>query len=367
MPERVGVGIVGCGKISEAYLKIAKGFPQIEVVAVSDVLIERARARAEEFGVRRACSPEELMADDTVEIVLNLTIPRAHASVAKAAIAAGKHVYNEKPLAVELAEGAELLRLADAKGLRVGAAPDTFLGGGIQTCRELIDRGEIGEPVAATAFMANHGHEHWHPDPAFYYQHGGGPMFDMGPYYLTALVSLIGPIRRVTGSARASFAERTIESEPKRGQRIAVETPTHIAGVLDFSNGAVGTIVTSFDVWAHTLPRIEVYGSEGTLSVPDPNIFAGPVRVRRGREAEWREVPVTRPYTENSRSLGVADMALAIREGRPHRASGRLGYHVLEAMHGFLEASASGRHVELASTVERPAALPAEGLAEIGR
>jgi predicted dehydrogenase len=349
--------VVGCGKISEAYLRIARGFPVLDVVAVSDVLLERAKARAEEFGVPKACRPEELMADPAVEIVLNLTIPQAHASVARVALEAGKHAYNEKPLAVELADGAELLRIADQNKLRVGAAPDTFLGGGIQTCRDLIDKGAIGEPVAATAFLAIPGHESWHPDPAFYYQPGGGPMFDMGPYYLTALVSLIGPIRRVTGSARASFAERTITSEPKRGQKITVETPTHIAGVMDFANGAIGTIVTSFDVWSHSLPRIEIYGSEGTLSVPDPNTFGGPVRLRRGREQEWTEVPVTRPHTENSRSLGLADMALAIRGDRPHRASGQLGYHVLEAMHGFLGASETGRHVELVSTVERPAPL----------
>ena len=357
----VKVGVVGCGRISSFYLRIAQGFPQIEVVAVSDVLLDRARARAEEFGIARWCPPGELVADPEVEIVLNLTVPGAHAEVARAALEHGKHVYNEKPLAVELGDARATLALAERVGRRVGCAPDTFLGGGIQTCRELIDRGAIGEPVAAVAFMANHGHEHWHPDPAFYYQHGGGPMLDMGPYYLTALVSLIGPMRRVTGSARASFAERTITSEPKRGEVIRVTTPTHVAGTIDFASGAIGTIVTSFDVWAHSLPRIEIYGTEGSLSVPDPNTFAGPVRIQTGRE-EWRDVPVTRPYTENSRSLGVADMALAIREGRPHRANGQLAHHVLEAMLGFLRAAETGKHVELESTCDRPEPLPAEGL-----
>src|SRR6476661_8892108 len=226
--ERVKVGVVGAGKISEAYLSIAKRFPVLDVVAVADVLVDRARSRAAEYGVPRACSPDELFGDPAIELVLNITIPQAHAAVATAALEAGKHVYGEKPFAVELEEGRALLSLAARTDRLVGSAPDTFLGGGIQTCRELIDRGDIGEPVAATAFFANHGHEHWHPDPAFYYQPGGGPMFDMGPYYLTALVSLIGPIRRVTGSARASFAERLIESEPKRRQKIRVETPTHI-------------------------------------------------------------------------------------------------------------------------------------------
>jgi predicted dehydrogenase len=349
--------VIGCGKISAAYLEIARRFPILDIVSVSDQFVDRAQARAIEFGVPRACSVEELLADPGIEIVLNLTIPQAHADVARAVLEHGKHVYNEKPLAVELAAGRELLRLAERVGRRVGCAPDTFLGGGIQTCRELIDAGEIGEPVAATAFMANHGPEHWHPDPAFYYQPGAGPMFDMGPYYLTALVSLIGPIRRVTGSTRISFAERTVSSEPKRGETIRVNTPTHVAGLLDFANGAVGTIVTSFDVWGHDLPRIEIYGSKGTLSVPDPNTFGGPVRLRIGRAEGWTEIPVTRPNVENSRSLGLADMADGIRNNRPHRASGALAYHVLEAMHGFLTASTTGRHVDLTSPVERPAAL----------
>ncbi|HEV8639039.1 MAG TPA: gfo/Idh/MocA family oxidoreductase, partial [Chloroflexota bacterium] len=211
---------------------------------------------------------------------------------------------------------------------------------------------------AAVAFMLNHGHESWHPDPGFYYQVGGGPMFDMGPYYLTALVGLIGPVRRATGSARVSFPERTITSQPKAGATIPVEVPTHVAGVVDFASGAVGTIITSFDVWAHALPRIELYGSEGSLGVPDPNTFAGPVRLRNAGEKEWREVELTHPYTENFRSLGLADMAQALRSGRRHRASGELAYHVLDVMQAIHDASASGRHVDLDSTCERPAMLP---------
>ena len=358
MAAKVRVGIVGCGTISGIYLKVAPTFELLEVAACADIVVERARARAAEFGVPKAVSVEELLADPEIELVVNLTIPAAHGQVALAAVEAGKSVYNEKPLAVDRAEARRLLERARAKGVLVGGAPDTFLGGGIQTCRKLIDDGAIGQPVAATAFFANHGHEGWHPDPGFYYQPGGGPMFDMGPYYLTALVSLIGPVRRVTGSARATFPEREIRSEPKRGQRIKVETPTHIAGVVDFASGAIGTIVTSFDVWAHSLPRIEIYGSEGTLAVPDPNTFGGPVRLRRAGEPEWREMPLTHGRTENSRSLGVADMAHALRSGRPHRASGELAYHVLDVMQSFTEASAAGRHVELASSCERPAALP---------
>ncbi|HEV2126377.1 MAG TPA: Gfo/Idh/MocA family oxidoreductase [Chloroflexota bacterium] len=358
MAEKVKVGIIGCGVISGIYLKNLPIFDLIDVVACGDLVIERAQARAKEFGVPRACLPQELLADPGIDLVVNLTIPKAHAEVALAAVDAGKSVYNEKPLTVERESGQELLRRAKASGMLVGGAPDTFLGGGIQTCRQLIDEGAIGEPVAATAFMAGHGHEHWHPDPAFYYQVGGGPMFDMGPYYLTALVSLLGPIRRVAGSARITFPERTITSEPKRGQTIRVETPTHVAGTLDFASGAVGTMITSFDVWSHSLPRIEIYGSVGTLSVPDPNTFRGPVRIRQGRESEWREVEITRGWTENSRGLGVADMAHALRSGRPHRASGDLAFHVLDTMHAFLDSSAAGQHIHLESTCERPAPLP---------
>jgi predicted dehydrogenase len=252
-----------------------------------------------------------------------------------------------------------MLDLAQAKGLLVGCAPDTFLGGGLQTCRALLDSGAIGQPVAATAFMLSHGVEMWHPNPDFYYQPGGGPMFDMGPYYLTALVSMLGPVRRVTGSARITFPERTITSRPFHGQTITVNTPTHVAGVLDFANGAVATIVTSFDVWASQLPRIELYGSEGSMSLPDPNTFGGPVLLRRFDEQAWNEMPLTHGYTQNSRSLGVADMAYALRNGTPHRTNGALAYHVLDIMHAIHDASHEGRHVDLTSTCTIPAPLPA--------
>jgi predicted dehydrogenase len=251
-----------------------------------------------------------------------------------------------------------MLELAAAKGVRIGGAPDTFLGAGIQTCRKLIEDGWIGEPVAATAFLMGHGHESWHPDPEFYYHLGGGPMFDMGPYYLTALVNLVGPVKRVTGSARITFPERTITSQPKFGKKIEVEVPTHIAGVLDFANGAIGTIVTSFDVWGGQLPRIEIYGAEGTLSVPDPNTFGGPIYLRPARSQEWHEVPLAYGYAENSRGLGVADMAHALLSGRKHRANGDLTYHVLDIMHAIHDASRESRHIELESTCEQPALFP---------
>ena len=358
MTETTRVGLIGCGNISGIYFKAGKTFHILDIVACADLLVERAQAKAAEYNIPKAYSVEELLADPEVEVVLNLTIPAAHGSVGLAALEAGKSLYNEKPLAVTREDARQLLDTSRARGLLVGCAPDTFLGAGLQTCRKLIDDGWIGEPVAATAFMMGRGPERWHPDPDFFYQPGAGPMFDMGPYYLTALVTLLGPVRRVTGSAQISFPERTIYSQPKYGSIIKVNTPTHVAGVMDFASGAVGTLVTSFDVWAADLPRIEIYGSEGSLSLPDPNTFGGPVRVRRAGAREWSQIPLTHPYEENSRGLGLADMAYALRSGRPHRADGELAFHVLDLMHAFHDASREGRHVEVSSTCRRPAPLP---------
>jgi len=354
----VRVGIIGCGNISGIYFKnMCEVFEALEVVAAADLVRERAQAAAQAHRGVKAMTVEELLADKTIDIVVNLTIPKAHAQVALAAVKAGKSVHNEKPLTIAREDGKKLLKSAKAKGVLVGAAPDTFMGAGIQTCRKLIDDGWIGTPIAATAFMTCHGHESWHPDPEFYYKAGGGPMFDMGPYYLTALVTLMGAVKRVTGSARITFPERMITSQPKYGTRIKVDVPTHVAGVMDFASGAVGTIITTFDVWAAELPRIEIYGTEGSLSVPDPNTFGGPVRVMRGK-GEWAEMPLAHGYAENSRGIAVADMAYALCSGRRHRASGELAYHVLDVMHAFHDASREGKHVQLASTCERPAALP---------
>ena len=357
MAKPAKAGIIGCGNISGIYFQAGRTFEILDIVACADIIRERAEAKAAEFGCK-AVTVDELLADPEIEIVVNLTVPNAHASVAQAAVEAGKSVHNEKPLTITREDGRRLLKTAKAKGVLVGCAPDTFMGGGIQTCRKLIDDGAIGEPVAATAFMMCHGHEGWHPDPEFYYKAGGGPMFDMGPYYLTALVNLMGPVKRVTGSARITFPERIIGSEPKRGQVIKVDVPTHVAGIMDFANGAVGTIIQTFDVWAAQLPRIEVYGTEGSMSVPDPNSFGGPVRIRRAGDKEWSEAPLTHGYAENSRGIGPADMAYALRSGRPHRASGELAYHVLDTMHAFHDASREGKHIELESTCSKPAPLP---------
>ncbi|MCB9101279.1 MAG: Gfo/Idh/MocA family oxidoreductase [Anaerolineales bacterium] len=354
----IQVGIIGCGNISDIYLKNGQKFEILDIVAVADLDFERAAAKAKLFDLQ-AYTPADLLADPALELVINLTIPAAHYEVSRAIIDSGKSVYSEKPLATQLDDGRQLLAAAQAKGVRVGCAPDTFLGGGLQTCRKLIDDGAIGQPVAATAFMMSHGPEGWHPNPDFFYQPGAGPLFDMGPYYLTTLAAMLGPIRRVTGSARISFPERIIGSGPRKGQPIQVNTPTHVAGLLDFASGAVGTLITSFDVWGSQLPRLEIYGSEGTLALPDPNTFAGPVFLRQAGQTEWREIKLTHSYTENSRGLGVADLAYALRSNRPHRANGTMALHVLEAMQAFLDASQSGCHVELVSRCEQPAALPA--------
>jgi len=353
------VGVIGCGNISPIYLKnVQRTFENIEVAACSDLIPERSQTKGAEFEVPHICTTEELLADPEIEIAINLTTPDVHFPVAMQALEAGKSVHSEKPMALTREQGETLLAVAKERGLRVSGAPDTFLGGGHQTCRKLIDDGWIGEPVAATAFMTCHGHESWHPGPEFYYKIGGGPMFDMGPYYLTALINMMGPIRRVSGEARITFPQRTITSQPLYGTVIDVDTPTHIASTLQFESGAIGTIITSFDVWAANLPRIEIYGTEGSLSVPDPNAFGGPVRVRRAGASEWQEVPLTHGYAENSRGIGVADLANALQSGRAHRTSGDLTYHVLDTMHATLDSAREGKHIELESRCERPAALP---------
>lgn len=350
----VGIGVVGCGTISDAYLATLVALDGVEVLGCADLDVARARSKAAAHGVGWAGTVEELLADPRIELVVNLTIPAAHAAVAAAALAAGKSVYNEKPLTGELAQADALLDTAADRGLRVGGAPDTFLGAGLQTCRRLIDAGAIGEPVAATARMLNHGAEHWHLDPAFLYAPGAGPLFDMGPYYLTTLVALLGPIGRVAGSARSAFPQRVVGRGPLAGTAFAVGTPSHVAAVLDFEAGAVVTLTTSFDVWDH-VNRIELYGTEGSLRLPDPNTFGGPVSLRRAGVREWEDVPLLAGPVTNSRGIGAADMALALRSGGPQRASGELARHVLEAMHAILVSAEAGTHVTLRTRCERPA------------
>jgi predicted dehydrogenase len=357
MAHRVKVGVIGAGKIFPAYVAGCRTFSILELDAVADIDTTRAAQQAAEYGVPRSLSVDALLADPEIQIVVNLTVPKVHAAVSLAAIAAGKHVYSEKPLAVTREDGQRILQVAVEQGVRVGCAPDTFLGGGQQTCRKLIDDGWIGEPVAAAAFMTSHGPEAWHPNPDFFYQAGGGPLLDMAPYYLTSLVNLLGPVQRVAGSARVSFAERVATSQEHYGRRLPVEVPTHVGALLDFAAGPVATLITSFDVWHATLPRIEIYGSEGSLSVPDPNIFGGVVRVRRAGAAEWSAVPLLFD-AEVGRGIGVADLAYAISTGRSQRASAELAYHVLDTMLAVEESSQQGQYITLDSGCPRPASLP---------
>lgn len=352
------VGIIGCGNISKIYAEAGKKFENLDIAACADIDIARAQALAKEFGIPKALTVDDLLEDSGIALVINLTVPAVHGEVALKALKKGKHVYNEKPLALRRHEARQMIGLAREKKLRIGCAPDTFLGGGLQTCRKLIDDGAIGEPIGGAGFMLSRGPEGWHPNPEFFYKKGAGPLFDMGPYYLTAFTTLLGPVRRVTGSARISYKKREITSQPLAGETIEVDVPTHVTGVLDFEAGPVVTLTTSFDVSAHRLPNIEIYGSEGTLAVPDPNSFGGPVLLRRRGEEEWREIPLEFGYAENSRGIGVSDMVAAIAHDREHRANDRVAYHVLDIMHSIIDASETGRHVEMNSTMSRPEPLP---------
>jgi predicted dehydrogenase len=342
------VGIVGIGQISGQYLKTLPRLTNLTLTAVAD--LDPARANAVP-GVQ-ALSPADLY--DAVDIVLNLTIPAAHQEVALAAIAAGKPVYGEKPLAPTTKQAREILDAAATAGVMVGCAPDTVLGTGIQTARAVLDAGEIGRPIAATAFMTTPGHERWHPAPEFYYQPGGGPLLDMGPYYLTALVTLLGPVHRVVGMSATPQATRTTVT----GSTFPVEVATHVTGVLEHEGGALSTLVMSFDVWAADLPRIEVYGTGGSLSVPDPNGFRGPVRIFRAGTESWADQPEAGGYPNAARGYGLADLARAIRTGGPARAGGDLAYHVLDVMESLLTAAETGTSITITSDVARPAPVP---------
>ncbi len=347
------IGIVGTGNIAPAYMTGSEKFPDdIQVVACADILPERASTFASTYNLR-ALTIEELLADPEIDIVINLTVPAVHADVSVAILKAGKHVYLEKPLGLTREEGEAILSAAQIRNLRVGCAPDTFLGAGGQTARRAIDSGLIGKPIGATAFMAGHGPESWHPNPTFFYQFGGGPLFDMGPYYLTALVNLLGPIESIAAVTTRGFETRYGD---KIQQDIPVNVDTHYSGSLRFVEGATATVMMSFDVWRHQLPIIEIYGTEGTLSVPDPNSFGGDVKYWKPSSEDWIVVePVGR--SDIQRGVGVADMARMIQAGKPHRASGDLAFHVLDAMVTFGESSNAKTELALKSTVNRPEAL----------
>jgi predicted dehydrogenase len=362
--KKTKVGIVGCGMISDTYFKASQKFSMIEVVACSDIIPERAQAKTELYGVP-SMSNDELFALDEIEIVLNLTPPRVHSEIAIDTLNAGKNAYSEKPFGVDADDAAKVLALAEAKGLRVGCAPDTFLGGGQQTARKVLDDGWIGKPLSGTAIVMGRGPEKW-PQAPFFYDYGAGPMLDLGPYYMTALVNLLGPAKSVTAVTTKGFDFRTIGDKVAEQYQDMVQpfgtypvtVTTHLTGVIEFQCGAVITVIASFDVYKHGHRPIEIYGSEGSMQVPDPNTFGGPVNVCRKGNKEWEQVPLTHTYTDNSRSIGAADMAIALRNDRPHRVCGSLANHVLEIMLSFDKSSKAGAKVELTTTCERPKPLP---------
>ncbi len=379
----IGIGIVGCGTISQTYLdNLTCHFDNLEVIACADMFIEKAIESQKKYGLQKACSVEELLADPAIEIVLNLTIPAAHYEINMKALQAGKHIYCEKPFATSLEDADEILKLADQKGLLVGSAPDTFLGAGIQTCRKLLDDGVIGRPIGFTANLVGHGHELWHPAPAFYYKKGAGPMLDMGPYYLTALVTLLGPISKIACFARTSEPQREIKDE-----MVDVEVKTNYTGIVDLSSGVIGNVNMSFDIWKSNLPGIEIYGTEGSIFVPDPNMFGGPVKVFRSAGLVQRvktqcHTPFEKimalhgPSTDefltteellypaedtersNMRGLGLSDMAQAIIDGRPNRANGELARHVVEALLAFDASENKGSIYQMTTCCERPKPFP---------
>ncbi|MBB5751584.1 Gfo/Idh/MocA family protein [Prosthecomicrobium pneumaticum] len=362
------IGVVGCGNIAGTYLRNAALFRGVRLTACADVVHEAAERRAAEFGLR-ALPVGALLADPEVDLVLNLTIPAAHFDVSLGALSAGKHVFTEKPLAVTAAEGRRLVEEAAARGLAIGSAPDTFLGAAGRLARRLIDEGAIGKPVAGTAFMMTRGMEHWHPNPQFYYQRGGGPVLDMGPYYLTMLVNLLGPARRVTAFATSGEAERLITADgPFKNTTFAVGTPTTVMSVVEFVAGAVVTVGMSWDVFRHGQHPIELHGTAGSLRLPDPDTFGGTVELSR-RGAAWEEHstaqmlhgvinwPFGAPDRANYRMIGIADLARGLADGRPPRASGALALHVLEIMEGILASAEADRPVTLPAAEIRPAAL----------
>lgn len=368
MSKVMGIGVIGAGNISSAYLRLSKMFKGIEMRAVADLNMDTARAQAETFGVR-AETVEDLLAASDIDIVVNLTIPAAHFEVSRRALDAGKHVFSEKPFVLSVKEGRELLDLAASKGLRVGSAPDTFLGGAHQQARALIDSGELGQITGGSATIMGRGMEMWHPNPDFFFKPGGGPVLDMGPYYLTNLVQLIGPVTRLACFSSMPRSRREITSEPRRGEFVDVEVPTSLRAVLEFANGASVTFGASWDVHTHGHAPMELYGEKGTLFVPDPNFFGGEVRATEGsveRDLSSFDHPFAVPNEEhnqgmmaNYRTAGLADMAAAIAEGRPHRCGQDLALHVMEVLLAIIESGEIGEMVSIASTCERPEAMTA--------
>lgn len=351
------IGVVGCGNIIAAYLATFPRLDSVRLVAVADLDPARAEAVAAGQPGVRALGVDQLLADPEVDLVLNLTIPGAHADIALRAVAAGKAVYGEKPLAATTEEARKVLEAAAAAGVVVGCAPDTVLGTGIQTARKAIDDGRIGAPISATATMVTPGHERWHPNPDFYYVPGGGPLLDMGPYYVSALVTLLGPVASVIGAASHTRSARTIGTGPRAGESVPVTTDTHVTGVLVHESGALSTLVMSFDAVATQSANLEIHGETGSLVVPDPNHFDGDVKLRSLGGEGWEVLPISAGYVDSARGFGLHDLATTP-AGEEPRAGGQLAFHVLEVMESVLESAALGQAVKVASRCGRPEAVP---------
>jgi predicted dehydrogenase len=367
--EPMTVGVIGCGNISDAYLRGAARSRLIRVKSCADLNPDAAKAKAEEHGIEPV-SVDALLGDPAIDIVINLTVPLAHGPVSRQIITAGKHVYSEKPLAARFSEGQALMLAAAGRGVRVGCAPDTFLGAAHQACRRAIDAGLIGRPVAGAAAVLSHGMEHWHPNPEFFFKRGGGPIHDVGPYYVTQLVNLLGPVTRVAAQASIGSLTRTVTSEPLSGRVIDVEVPTTVNGVLSFASGANVALSASWDVWKHQRLPFEIYGSEGSMLVADPNFFGGEPQVS-ARNGDWQNIDIAaHPFGIANRTLrsgarvadyriiGLLDMAAALAQGRPHRANGDLALHVLEVLDAFERSSVEGHHMMIETPCERPEPLP---------
>ncbi|MGB0686452.1 MAG: Gfo/Idh/MocA family protein [Paracoccaceae bacterium] len=370
------IGLIGTGRISDIYIQNCSKFDELEIVSCGSLDAEESKKKAQVYGIPTVQSPEEILADPNVDCILNLTIPASHAAVTLQALEAGKHVYSEKPIATDILDCRRILNLARSKNLKVGNAPDTFFGGRWQTVRKLLDQQVIGKPTGVMAFAGTHGVERHHPNPDFYYQTGGGPLLDLGPYYLTAMVFLLGPILKVSGMARKTFDQRMIENGNRYGEKIDVEVDTHSLSMLEFQNGTIGSMTLSFDIWDSETPRFEIYGEDGTICIPDPdpvhgaNIFQGPVLYRTRSESRWEFQPRpkdrgdwlvaenTHGFNQDSRGVGLLDLYYAVRDDRTVRASAELAAHVSEVMHGILDAPGQGGFVAINSTCDVPEILP---------
>ncbi|HEY0419898.1 MAG TPA: Gfo/Idh/MocA family oxidoreductase [Acetobacteraceae bacterium] len=381
--KELGVGIIGCGVISGIYMRNMPLFRGLQLRGCADARPEAAKAAGEQYNIP-AMGVDEMLKRDDIDLVVNLTIPSAHYPVSHAALTAGKHVFGEKPLCVSVEEGRKLVAEADARGLAIGCAPDTFLGAGGRLARQVVDDGRVGRILSGTAMLMSRGMEHWHPDPEWFFKPGGGPILDMGPYYLSALVNLLGPVAEVQAQTSMGFAERVITAQgPRTGESVRVETPTSVMALLRFAAGAQVTMIMSWDVWKHGHPPIELYGAEGSMRVPDPNFFGGTVEYTT-RDGDWQTAssadmpygkpnyrspawPDSRPSQANYRCLGLAELASAVLNRTPHRSSGRLALHVLEAMHAILQAGETRQTVKVGTPIERPPALADSDAAALAR